>query len=159
MIGVPENPGGSTPLFPPGGEGQTLMPIIAKLIFGALAASLTLGAVQFASGQDLAGRFEALTDPAGADINRAAKADRAANIPAAETPTRTILFKVDSLADTSVLLRVPAAKEARNLAPAPAATKPAERKPERNRMAVACEPPVSVLTEIAKLLQPGRCVT
>jgi hypothetical protein len=139
------------------------MPDIAKLIFGALAASLTLGAVQFASGgQDLAGRFDALTDPAGADINRAAKADRAANIPVAATPTRTILFKVDSLADTSVLLRVPAAKEARNLAPAPAApaaTKPAERKPERNRMAVACEPPVSVLTEVAKLLQPGRCVT
>jgi hypothetical protein len=140
------------------------MPIIAKLIFGALAASLTLGAVQFASGHDLAGRFEALTDPAGADINRAAKADRAASIPAAAKPTRTILFKLESLADTSVLLRVPVAKEARNLAPtpaapAPAANKPAERKPERNRMAVACEPTVSVLTEVAKLLQPGRCVT
>jgi len=135
------------------------MPNIAKLIFGALAASLTLGAVQFALGQDLAGRFDALTDPAGADINRAAKADRAASIPAAATPTRTILFKIDSLADTSVLLRVPVAKEARN-APAPAATKPAgERKPERNKMAVACEPTVSVLTEVAKLLQPGRCVT
>jgi hypothetical protein len=149
------------------------MPTIAKLIFGALAASLTLGAIQFASGQDLAqfasgqdlaGRFDALTDPAGADINRAAKADRAAGIPAAATPTRTILFKLESLADTSVLLRVPVAKEARNVAPtpaapAPAATKPAERKPERNRMAVACEPTVSVLTEVAKLLQPGRCVT
>jgi hypothetical protein len=136
------------------------MPDIAKLIFGALAASLTLGAVQFASGQDLAGRFQALTDPAGADINRAAKADRAADIPAATTPSRTILFKVDSLTDTSVLLRVPVAKEARNApAPAPAATKPDERKPQRNKMAVACEPTVSVLTEVAKLLQPGRCVT
>jgi len=134
------------------------MPNIAKLIFGALAASLTLGAVQFALGQDLAGRFDALTDPAGADINRAAKADRAADIPAAATPTRTILFKVDSLTDTSVLLRVPVAKEARN-APAPAATKPDERKPQRNKMTVACEPTVSVLTEVAKLLQPGRCVT
>ena len=136
------------------------MPTIAKVIFGALAASLTLGAVQFASGQDLAGRFQALTDPAGTDdINRAAKGDRAASIPAAATPTRTILFKVDSLADTSVLLRVPVAKEARNLAPAPAATKPDERKPQRGKMAVACEPTVSVLTEVAKLLQPGRCVT
>jgi|SRR5215211_465228 len=133
------------------------MPTIAKLIFGALAASLALGAVQFASGQDLAGRFQALTDPTGTDdINRAAKADRPATIPAAATPTRTILFKVDSLADTSVLLRVPVAKEARN---APAATKPDERKPQRGKMAVACEPTVSVLTEVAKLLQPGRCVT
>jgi hypothetical protein len=26
-------------------------------------------------------------------------------------------------------------------------------------MAVACEPVVSVLTEIARQLQPGRCVT
>jgi|SRR6476620_4340145 hypothetical protein len=133
------------------------MPDIAKVIFAALAASLALGAVQLASGQDLAGRFDALADPAGSDINRAAKGDRAANIPAAATLTRTILLKVDSLADTSVLLRVPVAKEARN-APAPAATKPGARK-ERTKMAVACEPTVSVLTEVAKLLQPGRCVT
>ncbi len=133
------------------------MPDIAKVIFAALAASLALGAVQLASGQDLAGRFDALTDPAGSDINRAAKGDRAANIPAAAMLTRTILLKVDSLADTSVLLRVPVAKEARN-APAPAVTKPGARK-ERTKMAVACEPPVSVLTEVAKLLQPGRCVT
>jgi hypothetical protein len=27
------------------------------------------------------------------------------------------------------------------------------------KMATACEPPVSVLAEVAKLLQPGRCVT
>jgi hypothetical protein len=134
------------------------MPDIAKVIFAALAASLTLGVVQLASGQDLAGRFDALRDPAGSDINRAAKGDRVANIPAAATLTRTILLKVDSLADTSVLLRVPVAKEARN-APAPAATKPGARKPERTKMAVACEPTVSVLTEVAKLLQPGRCVT
>jgi len=33
-------------------------------------------------------------------------------------------------------------------------TKPGDRK-----MTVACEPVVSVLTEVAKLLQPGRCVT
>ena len=67
-------------------------------------------------------------------------------------------MKVESLTDTSVLVRVPVAKEARNLPPAPVATKPAPRKPNR-KMAVACEPMVSVLTEVAKLLQPGRCVT
>ena len=131
---------------------------IHKGIFAALAVALTGGAAQFASGHDLAGLQAAFVAPE-TGVNRAAKADRAASIPAAATPTRTILFKVDSLADTSVLLRVPVAKEARN-APAPAATKPAgERKPERNKMAVACEPTVSVLTEVAKLLQPGRCVT
>jgi hypothetical protein len=128
---------------------------ISRIIFGALAASLTLGVVQFAAGQEFAGRFEAVTEPVGTAINRAAKADRAAEIPLAAPPTRTISMKVDSLADTSILVRVPLPKEARNLAPA---NKPGERKPDR-KIAVACEPPVSVLTEVAKLLQPGRCVT
>ena len=64
-----------------------------------------------------------------------------------------------------MLVRVPVAKEvsketskaARNETrngPTPPMTKPASKK-----IAVACEPPVSVLTEVAKLLQPGRCVT
>ncbi len=131
---------------------------ISKAIFGAIAASLTLGAVQLAAGQEFAGRFQAVTEPVGADINRTAKADRETNIPQPPAPTRTISLKVDSLADTSVVVRVPLPKEARNLAPAPAATKPADRKPDR-KMVVACEPTVSVLTEVAKLLQPGRCVT
>jgi hypothetical protein len=129
---------------------------ISKIIFGSLAASLTLGVVQFAAGQEFAGRFQAVTEPVGTAINRAAKADRATEIPAAASSSRTISMKVDSLTDTSILVRVPIAKEARNLPPA--ATKPAERKPDR-KMAVACEPMVSVLTEVAKLLQPGRCVT
>jgi hypothetical protein len=128
------------------------MPQISKVIFATLAASLTLGAVQFAVGQEFAGRFQAVGE-SGTPINRAAKVDREANIPASPAPTRTIQLKVDSLADTSVLVRVPLPKEARNL---PAAPKPA--KPDR-KMAVACEPTVSVLTEVAKLLQPGRCVT
>ena len=128
---------------------------ISKAIFGVLAASLTLGAVQFATGQEFAGRFQAVTEPTGVDVNRAVKKDREATVPA-PAPTRTISLKVDSMADTSVLVRVPA-KEARNLTPPPAA-KQAPRKPDR-KMAIACEPTVSVLTEVAKLLQPGRCVT
>jgi len=129
---------------------------ISKIIFGSLAASLTLGVVQFAAGQEFAGRFGAVMDPPGTAVNRAAKADRADGIPAAASPSRTISMKVDSLVDTSIVVRVPVAKEARNLPPP--ATKPAERKPDR-KMAVACEPTVSVLTDVAKLLQPGRCVT
>jgi hypothetical protein len=131
---------------------------ISKVIFASLAAALSFGAVQFATGQEFAGRFQAVTEPTGIDVNRTVKADREANIPAAAAPTRTISLKVDSMTDTSVLVRVPAAKEARNLPPAPAATKPLPRKPDR-KMAVACEPTVSVLTDVAKLLQPGRCIT
>ena len=140
---------------------------IFKVFFAALAASATFGAVQFASGHDLMGRRElAATEPAG-EINRAAKADRAA-LRAAPGRTETITIRNVGLDDTSVVVRVPvvqapvvqppavqapgATEEVRNRPAAPA-------KPGASRMTVACEPPVSVLTEVAKLLQPGRCVT
>jgi hypothetical protein len=67
--------------------------------------------------------------------------------------TQTISLRLDVLSDTSVLIRIPVA-QARKSPSAPAVTKSGERK-----MAVACEPVVSVLTEVAKQLQPGRCVT
>lgn len=130
----------------------------SPVIFAALAVVTTLGAVQLASGHDLADRFRAVSAPANAaGINRAAKADREVIIPQAGAPGRTILFKVESLADTSVLVRIPLEKEARNLPPAPAAAKPTRDKAKK--MTLACEPVVSMLTEVAKLLQPGKCVT
>ena len=48
----------------------------------------------------------------------------------------------------------PRGPESRNVPPAPVLSKPGDRK-----LTVACEPMVSTLTEVAKLLQPGRCVT
>lgn len=134
----------------------------SQAFFGALAALATLGAVQIAAGEaasspTLADRFLALGEPDGAaSINRTGKGDRAANVPQASEPARTVLLRVDSLADTSVLVRIPVQKEARNLAPAQPAAKPAT---DKARKMVACEPVVSVLTEVAKLLQPGKCVT
>jgi hypothetical protein len=130
-----------------------------KGILGATAMSLTLGAVQFASGHDLTGGF-ATTGLATASatfqtgINRVAKADRVSRAAAPSAPTRTISFRLNDLADTSVLIRIPVVQEARNRPPAPVPTKPGDRK-----LTVACEPVVSALTEVAKLLQPGRCVT
>jgi hypothetical protein len=136
---------------------------IFKAILGALAVTTTLGAVQIAFGQDLteglAGRFQALSDPRGAtEINRTAKGDREAIVPSTAGPARTVLMKVDSLADTSVLIRIPLEKEAKNEQPTQPAAKP-PAKSGAKRMTVACEPVVSVLTEVAKLLQPGKCVT
>ena len=136
----------------------------SKVIFAALAAAATLGAVQIAAGEastaNLADRFQALSDPQGAaGINRVAKTDREPKVLGANEG-RTVLLKVESLADTSVLVRIPVQKEARNLPPAPTpapAVKPASDKAKK--MTVACEPVVSVLTEVAKLLQPGKCVT
>ena len=130
---------------------------IFKAILAALAITAGFGAVQFASGHDLTGRRQlASTEPAG-EINRAAKADRAA-LRAAPGQTETITIRSVGLDDTSVVVRVPvvrapvAQEQVRNRPTAPA-------KPGGSKMTVACEPPVSVLTEVAKLLQPGRCVT
>jgi hypothetical protein len=123
---------------------------ILKGIFAALAVSLTFGAVQFASGHDLAGLQAAFTGPE-TDVNRAAKADRAAVVPA-RGQTQTFALRIHGVADTLVLVRVRVALETRARPAASLLAKP-------GKTTVACEPVVSVLTEVAKLLQPGRCVT
>ena len=128
---------------------------ISKVIFGALAISVACGAVQLAFGHDLTGTGQAAAPQSG--VNRAAKADRDAVKPA-PAPMRTFALRFNGMPDTSVLVRMPAAKdpvkeEARSR-PTPSMLKSGDRK-----NAVACEPVVSVLTEVAKLLQPGRCVT
>jgi hypothetical protein len=130
---------------------------ISKAIFGALAISVACGAVQLAFGHDLAGIGQAASAAPETGVNRAAKADRNAVKPA-PVQTQTVSLRLNGLPDTSVLVRMPAAKasvkeEARDR-PAPSLMKSGDRK-----TAVACEPMVSVLTDVAKLLQPGRCVT
>ena len=130
---------------------------IHKGIFGALAVSLMFGAVQLAFAHDLIGGKVAARVAPEPGINRAAKADRAA-VPFSPGPSRTISLRPDGLTDTSVLVRVPAAREARNETrdrPSP----PSVPRSGTRKTTVACEPVVSVLTEIAKLLEPGRCVT
>jgi hypothetical protein len=132
---------------------------ISRTGFGVIAIPLALGAVQFASGYDLTGGLAAgLVTTASAapetGINRGAKADRATPVATSSAPTRTISIRLDRLADTSVMIRIPMARESRNVPPPPLLTKPDGRKPT-----VACEPVVSTLTEVAKLLRPGRCVT
>jgi hypothetical protein len=123
-------------------------------ILGALAVSMAFGAVQFASGHDLTVGLATPGDPAGPAVNRSAKADREAVLPEATISTRTISIHVDKVPDTSVLVRVPLTHQARSAPPAPLLLRSKESK-----NAVACEPSVSVLTEIAKSLQPGRCIT
>ncbi len=148
---------------------------MSKAVFGAIAVSLTLGAVQFASGHDLSDRWQAAAEPRTtglADpqttpgiantINRSSKADRAKvadRAAGSAEQTQTISLRPESLADTSVLVRVPVPKkpetEARNRPAAPSLFNSGHRR----KATVACEPMVSVLTEVAKRLQPGRCVT
>ena len=133
---------------------------LSRGVFAAIAVSLTCGIVQFALGRDLSrGPQDSVSAPETAtninniDINRAAKADRAVGVVARPVQTQTVSLRLDVLSDPSVLIRIPVA-QARKSPSAPAVTKSGERK-----MAVACEPVVSILTEVAKQLQPGRCVT
>jgi len=129
---------------------------IRRGVFGALAICLVSGAMQFAFGHDLVGGQKVSTAAPQTAVNRAAKADRAALVPAA-AKTATIAIKLDSLAETSILIRAPVTRdEARSRPVPPSAIKPG---PRNGKTTFACEPVVSVLTEVAKLLQPGRCVT
>jgi hypothetical protein len=125
---------------------------IRKAFFGAAAITLTLGAVQFAFGHDLTGRWQAVTQQPAQLVNRSAKADRLPDARPAAVPSRTVSLRLNDLPDTSVLLRVPTV-EARNVKP------PVLLQGKIRRPTIACEPVVSSLTEVAKLLQPGRCVT
>jgi hypothetical protein len=130
----------------------------SRSIIGVAAIALTLGAIPLAAGRDISGGvFSRSPIPAGASagvINRAAKADRAGTVVRSSVPTRTISLQLNGLSATSVLVRMPVAQAARRGAPEPIWTKPGN-----DKRAVACEPVVSVLTEIAKRLEPGRCVT
>ena len=120
-------------------------------MFGAALLSLISGAAQYAAGSDLVGTRSVPLGTPEAAVNRAAKADRAATV-APVPQTRTIALRLDGLSDTSVLVRIPLVREARSSAPPVA-------KSGIRKLTLACEPVVSVLTEIARQLQPGRCVT
>ena len=128
---------------------------LVKVVFGAAAVSLTLGAVQFASGHDLS--VPLLSGKPTDVVNRADKADRA-SISSSATPMRTIAFRPGDLPETSVLVRIPLTREARQSARSPS-PQPLQIRQSQGKPMVACEPVVSVLTEVAHKLQPGRCVT
>jgi hypothetical protein len=134
-------------------DGGQNMPQISKAIFGVFAVALSLGAVQLASGRDLSGGLQVDEGTAPTAINRATKTDRAAAVAGPAIPMRTIQLRLEGLSDTSVLIRLPVV-QARNRSSVLPVTKWLDRK-----MAVACEPVASVLTEAARQLEPGRCVT
>jgi len=127
------------------------MPQIRKASLAVVAITLTLGAVQFASGQDLVNRWQAIPEQPSHIVNRG-KADRLADPKRFAVPTKTVSVRLNDLADTSVLLRIPSAL-ARTKKP------PTLLRNESPKPTLACEPVVSALTEVARLLQPGRCVT
>jgi hypothetical protein len=136
-------------------DGGEQMPRLTIGILGAIAISLSLAlGAAFALGRDLS---EAKQDHSGAAVdiavNRATKADRAVKASASPVETRTIVLQLNGFSDTSFLVRVPVANGAGNLRPS------SPIKPGHPKAMAACEAVVSMLTEVARQLQPGRCVT
>ena len=131
------------------------MSYIHKGILSAVAIALTCGASQFAAGEDLTVGMRTTQAPE-QGVNRAAKTDRAAIAVDAVAPTKTVAIHVDRLPATSILVRIPARHEASgNATPAaPVQVKSGASKPD-----IACEPVVSVLSDMAKRLPPGRCIS
>jgi hypothetical protein len=118
-----------------------------------------MGAAQLAFGQDLADSFQSFTGVSNTgvsnyDVNRTAKTDRAPRVTTPATPMQTISVQLSGSTETSVVVRIPVMQDERDSTPTPHLTNSAPKRP-----AVACEPVVSVLTDVAKQLQPGRCVT
>jgi hypothetical protein len=138
----------------------------SRILFGVAAIALTLGAIPFAAGRDLSGGVfsrsqvpsqvtsQVTSGTTAATINRAAKADRAGSAVRSDVATRTISLQFNGLDATSVVVRMPVAQASR-----PSSFAPSWIRSGTDKRAVACEPVVSVLTEVAKLLEPGRCVT
>jgi hypothetical protein len=138
---------------------------ITSGILGGTAVALLLGAIQLASGSDLRATAAVPVNPVEASqinaeaVNRSGKSDRAP-VTTMQDGSRTVAFQPHSLRDTSLLVRIaPPPAQAEKPVSASAVVSATKFKASSSRSAVACEPPVSVLTEVARLLEPGRCVT
>jgi len=130
--------------------------------FAVIAASLAFGAVhlEIASGSDLkvpvrgdaglsGSRGLSATQPLVAEaVNRAAKSDRLASAVAGVSGP-TIVFNLAGLKNTSVATLMPLPQRAQASSPVSKSV----------LGTAACEPPVSALTEVARVIQSGRCVT
>lgn len=87
-------------------------------------------------------------------INRGAKVDRS-EVSSITAEGRTILFQHPDLRSTTVALRLWETAGAKNRP----ASKNGKVPSDKPKQAVACEGVVSALTEVAKQLEAGRCVT
>jgi hypothetical protein len=135
-----------------------------------VAAALTVAAAPFAMGGELpawlvrSGIVTAAEPvPLGSDavnlVERAGKSDRA-TVARSSVDSTTFSIQPNSLSNTSVLVRIVNYKSDRRIGPA--TEKPATRLQPAGKASKprgACEAVVSMLTEVAKQLAPGRCIT
>ena len=139
-----------------------------RAVLGVMVASLALSGVQFgmASDRDVPGDASLQVAPDVATVvNRLVKSDRDAVV-RASVPSTTLAFQLLGLKQTTVAMRMPtaSARQLQTASDAPAAA-PAKTNVSREpvtkatKTMIACELVVSPLTEVAKQLGPGRCLT
>jgi hypothetical protein len=123
-------------------------------IFGAISILLTSGAAMpHGAGSGPGDAPQVLESPLEAAVNRAAKADRAGAAAPPASQMRTFSIRLDDRADMSFLVRVPIVQDVRKTwshVPLTAASE---------HQKAACEPVVSILTELSRQLPPSRCIT
>ncbi len=135
-------------------------------VLGVATATLVMSGahLEVASGNDLDtfgmrhGSATLLAPGSAPQINRESKGDRNTIAAPSKEILRTVSIQVDQLAHTSVLIRIPVDRLGASVSPS--IQKPVTRDSKTPaRRIVACEPLVSGLTEVAKLLDSGRCIT
>ena len=100
-------------------------------------------------------RLQTGTAVAATAVNRTTKGDRSESS-SNTAEARTIIFQHPDLQSTTVALRLWESANAAKIRPA---LKDGKAPAEKPKQAVACEGVVSALTEVAKQLEAGRCVT
>lgn len=139
-----------------------------------IAAALTVVAAPFAMGGELPAwllRSPAVataTSAASVDtrtpmnlVERAGKSDRG-TVTRTGVVSQTFSIEPTGMSGTSVLVRIVSQKPDPKQLTHRASDKPASQLQPRGKVGrprAACEPVVSMLTEVAKQLAPGRCVT
>jgi hypothetical protein len=136
-----------------------------------VAAALTVAAAPFAMGGELpawlvrSSGIVTAAEPASSAgdpvnlVERAGKSDRA-TVARSGVDSTTFSIQPTSLSNTSVLVRIVNYKSDRRIGPA--TEKPATQLQPAGKASKprgACEAVVSMLTEVAKQLAPGRCIT
>ena len=131
-------------------EATTMFQTSAGFLAG-LAATLSLGAVHLESDH------QAASPDANAAVYRAVKSDLGI-VPSPHAIGRTVSIRMESLPRMSIVFRIPRS-------PGREVTDHITKRDSHHvpamqvKRTIACEPVVSTLTDVAKQLQPGRCVT
>lgn len=140
-------------------KATTTMFQLASGILGAAAATLAFGTMHLeVSAQSGQGQRTAMVQSdAQNQVMRAGKGDRLVT-PSVQGQNLTVSFRLPG-ADSSVMMRVLLPGDSQSAAGRSTPQQTQTQRASTGKRMVACEPSVSVLAPVAKILQPSRCIT